>query len=324
MKYSGPERRRPVLIIQHAQHEHPAALRRALETQGIQTLWMHPYRGEAYPDLSQIRGLISLGGPMGANDDDAHPWIASECELIRKSVEAGLPTVGVCLGGQMMARSLGAEVARNAVAEVGWYPIQVNSHGKKDRILGVAGPEPLVYQWHYDTFQLPPGAILLAASAACPRQAYRIGEHAYGFQFHPEADHQLVQEWLDLIGVDEELESERAKHGVGAVQDSGTQRSRALQGEKSSIKITTAIGQLFQVRKYEPISRDLYERLEALMTNRTLVVLEFEGSDRKTVQLKGTVAALTAIPDGEFVMFRAENTVLWPIRLDYVGSIKLA
>lgn len=261
---------------------------------------------------------------MGANDDSDHPWISKECELLRQSVEAGLPTVGVCLGGQLMARALGAEVARNPVAEVGWYPIQINAHGKKDRILGVAGPEPLVYQWHYDTFQLPPKAVLLAKSLACPRQAYRIGEHAYGFQFHPEADHQLVHEWLDLIGVDRELDDERQKHGPGAVQDSETQRTRALQGEKSSIRITTAIGQLFQVRSYSPVSTDFRDRLEAMMTHRTLIVLEFESSDRKLEQLKGTIAALMMIPEGEFVLFKAENTLLWPVRLDYVSSIKLA
>jgi len=322
--YKGPDRRRPVLIVQHAQHEHPAALRRALETQGVQTLWIHPYRGDGYPDVSQIRGMISLGGPMGANDEAEHPWITRECELLRQCVEAELPTVGVCLGGQMMARALGAEVARNEVAEVGWYPIQLNAQGKKDRILGVAGTQPLVYQWHYDTFQLPKGAVLLAKSTACPRQAYRVGEKAYGFQFHPEADHQLVQEWLDLIGVDAELEAERLKHGAVAIQDTGTQRNRAIQGEKSSLKITTAIGQLFQVRPYEAISRDFHGQLEALMTHRTLIVIELQGSDRRPIQLKGTIAALTPIPEGEFAMFKAENTVLWPIRLDYITSIKLA
>src|SRR6478672_2872456 len=104
-KASRPHSRRkkPVLIVQHAPHEHPAVVRRALESQGLETLWIHPYRGELYPELSEISGMISLGGPMGANDDAHHPWIKSEVELLKSCALEELPTVGICLGGQMMA-----------------------------------------------------------------------------------------------------------------------------------------------------------------------------------------------------------------------------
>ena len=101
-----------VLIVQHAEHEHPAAVRRALESQSIRTHWIHPYRGDAFPDVSEISGMISLGGAMGANDEAEHPWIKAECALLKKSVESGLPTVGICLGGQLMARALGGRVER--------------------------------------------------------------------------------------------------------------------------------------------------------------------------------------------------------------------
>src|SRR4051812_10641272 len=106
MRKPAARTKKPVLIVQHAPHEHPAAMLRALETQGIVSEWIHPYRGERYPGARQIAGMISLGGPMGANDEAAHPWIRDEIDLLRRSAEAGLPTIGICLGGQMLARAL--------------------------------------------------------------------------------------------------------------------------------------------------------------------------------------------------------------------------
>jgi GMP synthase (glutamine-hydrolysing) len=318
-------KRKPVLIVQHAQHEHPAVIRRALDCQGIESIWLHPYRGERYPALSEISGLISLGGPMSSNDEKGHPWIPEELKLLRASVEAGMPTVGVCLGGQLMSRALGGEVGRNKIAEVGWFPIQVNAAGAEDRILGAAGTNPLVYHWHYETFSLPDGAELLASSSGCPRQAYRIGEHAYGFQFHPEADHQLVHEWLALQGIEEELEAEQRLHGTKAVQDADTQRDRAGKGEKASLKIAAAIGQLFQNQPYEKDSPLAFRsQLNAWATHRTLLVLHLSGREGKTLRLKGHIATLLAVPEGEFVIFREESSILWPIRLDFIDNVMLA
>lgn len=309
------ERRKPVLIVQHAPHEHPAAVRRALESQGILTHWIHSYLGEGYPELSEISGIVSLGGPMGANDEAAHPWIALEIALMRKCVEAGLPVAGICLGGQMMARAMGGKVEANDVHEVGWFPIEVTEEGRKDPILGVAGSNPTVYHWHGDTFHLPPGAVLLARSKACPRQAYRLGERAYGFQFHPEADHQLVGEWLDSEGIEDDIAHARKASGAKTVQNSKTQRDRATQGEKASLKITAGIGALFRklgCRGHECAS---FEELEIWATRRTLLVIEFEGSDRKHVQLRGRIQALLSVTAGEFVIFQEENTLQWPIRV---------
>src|SRR6185312_10973034 len=110
---SSKKRVLPVLIIQHAPNEHPAVIRRALESQGTLTLIIHPYQGDAYPSHKEIAGIISLGGSMHANDDENNPWIPKECALLRKCVLEGLPTLGICLGGQMMARGLGAKVEKN-------------------------------------------------------------------------------------------------------------------------------------------------------------------------------------------------------------------
>jgi GMP synthase (glutamine-hydrolysing) len=321
MTARDPDRRKPVLIVQHAPHEHPAAVRRALESQGIQTLLIHPYRGESYPGTSEISGMLSLGGPMGANDEHEHPWIRPEVALLRASVEAGLPVVGICLGGQMLARALGGRVEKNETHEVGWFPIEVTEEGRKDAILGAAGSNPTVYHWHGDTFHPPKEAVLLARSKACARQAYRIGETAYGFQFHPEADHQLVGEWLDVEGVEDEIRASQKAHGTRTVQDARTQRNRAPQGEKASLKITAGIGSLFRrigCRGHESAPP---EQLEHWATHRTLLAIEFEGPGRKPVRLRGRIQALLSVTAGDFVIFQEECSLLWPIRTTDLARI---
>lgn len=318
------ERRRPVLIIQHAQYEHPAAIRRAIESQGIVALWIHPYQGDAYPKIDDVRGVISLGGPMGANDDQEHPWIPAECALLREATLMNLPIAGVCLGGQLLARALGGHVTPNVRPEVGWFPIRLNAEGRADAVLRSGGETPVVYQWHQDTFHLPPEAVLLAENDACERQAYRVGEHAYGFQFHPEADHQLVHEWLALRGVDEELSATRREHGARTIQNADTQRNRAEKGEKSSLRISTAISQLFRDRDYEPVGETLREQIADFIAHRTLVILEVEGSYRRPRLLRGHVTAIVNLPFGEFLFLREEGGVLWPVRLDFVKKLMLA
>jgi GMP synthase (glutamine-hydrolysing) len=312
-----------VLIVQHAPHEHPAAMLRALESQGILTQWIHPYLGQGYPDVDSISGIISLGGPMGANDEKLHPWIGAEKDLLRRSVDASLPTVGICLGAQILARALGGRVERHSAAEVGWFPVQLNKLGVKDPVVGAAGPKPTVYHWHLDTFYPPDGAVLLASSKACARQAYRIGENVYGFQFHPEADHQLVLEWLAAEGIEDDIEEVRREHGSKTVQDSRTQRAHALRGEMGSLKITAAAASLFRKRAYRDVARGLHAKIRRWLEDGARLVVEFEASDRRKMQVAGTILSLLAIPSGDYIILQGADPgiTLWPIRLDDIHGI---
>lgn len=327
-RYSGVNRRRPILIVQHTPYEHAAAVQRALESQGIETRVLHPYTGEKYPSLKTIRGLISLGGPMGANDYEDHPWIEPECKLLRQAVEKNLPVVGICLGGQLLARALGSRVETNSRPEIGWHTVILNETGMLDPLLGSAGALPLVYHWHFDTFHLPQGATLLGKSRHCERQAYRIGENVYGFQFHPEADHQLIGEWLAEDDIDEQIERAMREFGLETVQDRQTQRAMALEGEKASLRIVAGIGQLFQVSPYQPSHHPRLDRwrpkLGHWIQEKTLLEVIFEGSDRREHLIRGTALGSFSIPNGEFLILKEETTLLWPFRLDSIRSIRAA
>jgi GMP synthase-like glutamine amidotransferase len=312
---------KPILIVQHAQHEHPAVIRRVLQCQGVDSIWLHPYRGDAYPQASEIGGMISLGGPMGANDEKEHPWIAREIELLKRCAGEGMPVVGVCLGGQMLARAMGGKVERNETAEVGWFPITVSEDGLSDPILGSAGRTPTVYHWHQDTFHLPTDARLLASSKNCPRQAYRLGERAYGFQFHPEADHQLILEWMGIEGVDREVEEWQENYGKKTVQSVKVQRNLALKGEMSSLRITAAVGALFRGNPVREVKPKLLERLESWMARQTPVVVQFEGPERALLYLRGIIASIVELPVGSFIFLQDDQTLRWPIRVSDLRKV---
>jgi len=139
-------------------------------------------------------GLILMGGPMSANDD--LPWVPHELAAIREAANRGIPVLGVCLGAQLIARALGARVYPNAEKEIGWSPLHFTEAAALDPLFhGFSGPET-VFQWHAETFDLPPAAEHLAFSSACRHQAFRVGANVYGLQFHLEVTPEMVADWL--------------------------------------------------------------------------------------------------------------------------------
>lgn len=153
-------------------------------------------RGDSLPDrLDDHDGLIVLGGPMSVHDQAEYPHLARAESLIREAVAVGVPTLGVCLGAQLVAKAMGAEVRPNAVKEIGCYPVRLTDDGQRDPLFVGLGPEVAVFQWHGDTFALPSGAALLATAPLCRHQAFRIGANAYGLQFHVEVTADMVESW---------------------------------------------------------------------------------------------------------------------------------
>jgi GMP synthase-like glutamine amidotransferase len=183
---------KPVLILQHLSTDGPAYLARWLAEQGVPFDVLNADAGELPPATLQNHGALAiLGGEMSANDD--LPALRAAEELFRLAVRDGVPTLGHCLGGQLMARALGARVAPAAAPEIGWHALQTLPQTLARDWFGDA-PDHTVFQWHYDSFRLPPGATLLARSDACAHQAFAIGPHL-AMQFHVELDEDKLNRW---------------------------------------------------------------------------------------------------------------------------------
>jgi GMP synthase-like glutamine amidotransferase len=148
-------------------------------------------------DLSAHAGLVVMGGAMGAFDDDVAPYLPGVRQMLRDAVAAEVPTLGVCLGHQLLAAASGGQVRRNPDGpEIGAQLIAKRSAASRDPLFASLPITPDVLQWHYDEVSvLPPGAIQLATSPACEQQAFRVGRLAWGIQFHIETTPQLVREW---------------------------------------------------------------------------------------------------------------------------------
>ncbi len=295
-----------------------------LAAQRIPIQWIHPYRGDSFPQASRIRGMISLGGPMSSNDELDHPWIRHEIQLLQDCLEADVPILGICLGGQLLARALGKRVYANPRAEVGWHPLELTPEGRGDPIFSAAAERPTVYHYHFETFEVPQGATLLARSSACERQAYRLNAHTYGLQFHPEADHQLLAEWMSFDDFDEEIEQIRAQHGDEFVQDSRTQLLLATEAELNSIPLITAFSTLFRQERHSTSSRGAVSTDGITMWHQLKVPVEVEitSTDGAPFAIRGLIERLLNISDENFIVIRGEDHLVWPIRIADIRQIR--
>ena len=158
-------------------------------------------------DPHSAAGLVVMGGTMNVDQTDRFAFLATEVEWVRAAIDADLPTLGICLGAQMIAKTLGAKVYPNKVKEIGWYEIELLGEGFRDPLLAGSRPHETVFHWHGDTFDLPDGAVLLARGETCRHQAFRYGPSAYGLQFHPEMTAQMVDLWLNAPDMCREVAS---------------------------------------------------------------------------------------------------------------------
>lgn len=183
---------KPVLVLQHLAGDGPAYLAEWLRAQGLAFQVFDTSAGEAYPErIDEWGALAVLGGEMSANDP--LPSLRQAERLIRDAMAREVPVIGHCLGGQLMARALGARVQASPAPEIGWQRVRVEPEALARQWFGEQD-EVLVFQWHQEAFELPPGARLLAASEACPHQAFAIGPHL-AMQFHVEVDAAKLAAW---------------------------------------------------------------------------------------------------------------------------------
>lgn len=181
-------------ILQHVPFEGPGNIKPWLLANGYEITDIHLYKSEPLPAPGKTDLLIIMGGPMSVNDEAGFPWLVAEKQFIRSCIKAGKSVLGICLGSQLIASALGARVYRNHIKEIGWSPVHGLSSTEHSTF---RFPELVeVFHWHGETFDLPPGAIRIARSEACENQAFQIGQHVIGLQFHLEATPLLLHEMV--------------------------------------------------------------------------------------------------------------------------------
>ncbi|HBI14229.1 MAG TPA: amidotransferase [Desulfobulbaceae bacterium] len=187
--------------LQHVPFEGLGSIEPWLETKGYELTHTRFFESTELPDTKAIDLLVIMGGPMSVNDEDKFPWLVSEKQFVREVIESGKPVLGICLGAQMIASSMGARVFPNPVKEIGWFPIYTVD--SIDGSIFSFPPSETVFHWHGETFDLPSGAIRLAKSEGCENQAFQLGKSVIGLQFHlettPESAGQIVSHCRDEL-----------------------------------------------------------------------------------------------------------------------------
>jgi GMP synthase-like glutamine amidotransferase len=144
------------------------------------------FANEVLPNVESLDMLVVMGGPMGANDDARFRWMKGEKLFIELAMQKEKKVLGICLGAQLIASILGSKVYANPQKEIGWFPIELNPPNVRHHALSALPQRTTVFHWHGDTFDLPKEALHLARSRACENQAFAIGNHVVGLQFHLE------------------------------------------------------------------------------------------------------------------------------------------
>jgi GMP synthase-like glutamine amidotransferase len=212
---------KPVGIFRYARTEGPGHFATFLAEHGLDFTLVRLDEGEPVPAACDaFSGLGFMGGPMSANDE--LPWTQPVLALMRRAVDEGIPVIGHCLGGQMLARALGAKVSLNPVKEIGWVPVRIEDSPAARHWFGDEGRAFESFQWHEDTFAIPPGGERILTGDHCANQAYVFDGKHLGMQCHVEITAEMIETWCRIgIGdIDENFGKSPA------VQDALTIRSQ--------------------------------------------------------------------------------------------------
>jgi GMP synthase (glutamine-hydrolysing) len=215
-------------VVQHIRCEPPGIFADLLRARGIGIDTVEIDEGDELPDWQDVDLVVAMGGPMGAYDEVDHSWLAGEKQWIAQAARAGKPYLGVCLGAQLLAASLGAKVSTGPAPEVGVLAVTLTAEGQQDPVFCALGESFPALQWHGDTFDVPAGGVHLGSSAAYRNQAFRFGEVAYAVQFHVEVTDHMLNEWQHVPAYRESARSALGEFGFESL-------ARAFESGRSSM-----------------------------------------------------------------------------------------
>ncbi len=226
-------------VIRHVAFEDLGILASVLAARGINAR----YFDAGVDDLDAIASaepdlLIVLGGPIGVYDEPHYPFLAGEIALIERRLAAGAPTLGICLGAQLIAKAAGARVYPGRQKEIGFAPLTLTPDGEASCLSALKATNGNVLHWHGDTFDLPAGAKCLASTPITPNQAFSLGANVLALQFHMEAEPRELERWLightgelAQAGLDvRSLRADIARHGAAVAEAGATAFNRWLDG----------------------------------------------------------------------------------------------
>ncbi len=205
-------------MIQHVPFEGFGSIEPWLKNAGFSITHTRMYESAMLPKTDAFEFLVVMGGPMSVNDEDEYLWLVPEKKFIRQAVETGKMVLGICLGGQLIAASLGAKIYPNPQKEIGWFPVQGISLNDPSHFQ--FPPSLDVFHWHGETFDLPEKAVRLAKSEGCKNQAFQIGSSVIGLQFHlettPDSAEEIVSHCGDECSVDRYVQTKEEILSAGS------------------------------------------------------------------------------------------------------------
>ncbi|MGB6637119.1 MAG: glutamine amidotransferase [Bradyrhizobium sp.] len=217
--------RRSAVALRHVAFEDLGLLAPVMEREGWDVSYCEAAVDDlSHPSIKNAHLVIVLGGPIGVYETNDYPFLTSEIALIEHRLSRDLPTLGICLGSQLMAKALGSRVFKGAVKEIGWGTIELTEEGRSSCLKPLRGDDAVVLHWHGDTFDLPRDATRLASNRNYENQAFAYGRNSLALQFHLEADPRQLEEWY--VGHAAEL---------AATQTSVTELRAATQRHRSSL-----------------------------------------------------------------------------------------
>lgn len=216
---------RKVLVFQHVAHEILGTLNPLVKSRGLRARYVNFDRDpKANPSVQKYNGLIVLGGHMGVYEADKYTHIKVEMQLIEEALKKGIPVLGICLGAQILAHVLGADVRKSPEKEIGWYDIELTPEGQKDKLFDHFQKTERIFQMHGDTFDIPKSAVHLASSKVCPGQAFRYGDKVYGLQFHLEVDKAMIHRWLNNPVNQKDIEASNGQFSMDVIRQETEER----------------------------------------------------------------------------------------------------